>query len=94
MPSGDLIWITTMALTLAPLHRLPFCRCSSEQFVAGLVLAALIAGQIAALGGHPPRLGPSLNGVRRAATQLSRKLIKGEARIIAAATCYGQPLAG
>ena len=83
-----------MALTHRVTHQFPLWRCSSEQLVAGLVLAALIASHIVALGGHPPRVGPSLNGVRRAATQLSRKLIKGEMRLIAATARLRQNFAG
>ena len=56
-------------------------RTSHERCAACLLLAALLLTQIAAALGYSPRLGASLNGVRRAASQLSRKLHNGEYRL-------------
>jgi hypothetical protein len=58
------------------------CHCApGERCAACLVLAALLLAQVAMATGHPPRLGPSLNGVRRAASLLAQKLHAGENRL-------------
>lgn len=56
-------------------------RVYGERCAACLILIALLLAQSAALTGHAPRLGPALNGVRRAASLLSRKLHDGEYRL-------------
>jgi hypothetical protein len=52
-----------------------------ETLLATVFLVALLIGQASAATGHAPLLGPAVNGVRRAASQLSRKLCKGENRL-------------
>ena len=58
-----------------------------ETLLATVVLAALIVGQASAATGHAPLIGPAVNGVRRAASQLSRKLCKGEHRLRHSLAC-------
>ena len=72
-------------MTFASPHRSRFPRLrlggeECERLIAGVMLAAFVTGQITALNGQAPRPQPSLCGVRRAASQLSRKLTKGEGR--------------
>jgi hypothetical protein len=52
-----------------------------ETLLATVFLVALLIGQASAATGHAPLVGPAVNGVRRAASQLSRKLCKGEDRL-------------